>query len=294
MFLCHHGVCGILHNCEDVLVSRATDWNILIAHKIRYMFLLERAHVIRAPFISKRIDDWVWLGGTITVCLSFGAISIWGLITPHAELSPVDGQCRIGLSTIPAYLLLIFDALINTALTAIFVVLLRPVLEFRQPSSASYDDGSPQTSVKWFKKIMQRLGSLGFEDDERSDHFFVNMKKVLWKNVVGSVVTSLASAANLIVFFSEKSSQLAFVCLVSCMADGKFHKPKFSWETNVRVVTCGVLIVHWLTLGSSEEVHVPRRSNGNDISARSSWATNAAVSIHRDDAEPSEPSKPEG
>jgi hypothetical protein len=95
------------------------------------MFLLERAHVIRAPFILRRIDDWVWVGGTSFVLVTFGAISIWGLITPHAELSPEDGQCRIGLAKIAAYLLLVFDAFINAALTVLFVFLLRPILEFR-------------------------------------------------------------------------------------------------------------------------------------------------------------------
>jgi hypothetical protein len=191
------------------------------------VFLLERAHVIRAPFIHKRTDDWVWLGGTITVCVSFGAISIWGLITPHAEISPEDGQCHIGLSTIPAYLLLIFDALINAALTILFVVLLRPVLEFRHGASACYDDGTPHLSVNRFYKFVRQLGSLGFKSEDGPNNFSARIKKVLWRNVIGSGLTFLASAANLTVFYYEKSSQLAFVCLVSCMADGKLDKLSF-------------------------------------------------------------------
>ncbi|KAK7188104.1 hypothetical protein DPSP01_001645 [Paraphaeosphaeria sporulosa] len=239
-----------------------------------YMFLLERAHVVRAPFIRKRTDDWVWVGGTTLICVTFGAISIWGLITPHAELSLDDGQCRIGLAKVPAYLLLIFDALINAALTVLFVVLLRPVLEFRERTSTCFDDGNPSPSVNRFRQALRQLRSLGFKEDEGTDNFSTSIKIVLWKNVVGSGITFMASAANLIVFFSEKGSQLAFVCLVSCMAD----------------VTCGALVVHWLTIGSNEEIHVPPRSTrSNHTPSLSSSSTIAAISKPEDIVKPSKP-----
>ncbi|KAF2452021.1 hypothetical protein P171DRAFT_479033 [Karstenula rhodostoma CBS 690.94] len=240
-----------------------------------YLFLLERAHVIRAPFIRKRTDDWVWVGGTCFVCVTFGAISIWGLITPHAELSPEDGQCRVGLSKIPGYLLLIFDASINAALTVLFVGLLRPVLKFREHTSTCHDHVNPPASVNRFRKAMRQLSSLGVEEHEGRDNFFISIKKVLWKNVIGSGVTFLASAANLIVFFAEKNNQLAFVCLVSCMAD----------------VTCGVLVVHWLTLGSNEEIHASPSVTRNHAPSLSSSSTIAVVSKPEDIVKPS---KPEG
>ncbi|KAJ4351244.1 uncharacterized protein N0V89_006583 [Didymosphaeria variabile] len=212
-----------------------------------YMFLLERAHVVRAPFIRKRTDDWVWAGGMSFVVVAFGAIAVWSLITPHAKLSAEDGQCRIGLATVPAYLLLIFDAFINASLTVVFVILLRPVLKFRERTSPYYDDGSTLPSVSRLRRLVRQLGSLGFKEEEVRDNFFINIKKVLWKNVIGSSVSFIASAANLVVFLSEKGNQLAFVCLVACIAD----------------VTCGVLVVHWLTLGSNDETRTPQRPNPN-------------------------------
>jgi hypothetical protein len=253
------------------------------------MFLLERAHVIRAPFIRKRTDDWVWVGGTLFVFVTFGAISIWGLVTPHAELSPEDGQCRIGLAKVPAYLLLVFDAFINAALTLLFVFLLRPVLEFRKRTSTYHDNENPPPSFGRFRKAIRQLRSLGFREDEGNDRFSANIRKVLRKNVIGSSVSFLASAANLAVFLSHESSQLAFVCLVSCMADGKpfISTLLVAPDSNTCTVTCGVLVVHWLTLGSIEETHLPPRPSRSHTPSLSSLSTIAAVSKPENTVKPS-------
>ena len=190
----------------------------------RYLFLLEREHVVRAPFLRKRTDDWIWLGGTIFVVVTFGALFIWGIITPHAELSPTDGQCRIGIAKIPAYLLLVFDATINAALTIVFAVLLRPVLQARDHASTLRADREVASPKGYFHKTMRHLGLLAFKNDQGQDIFSASIKKVLWRNVIGSSLIFVASAINLIVFLAEKGVQLAFVCLVACMADGESRK----------------------------------------------------------------------
>ncbi|KAF1922955.1 uncharacterized protein M421DRAFT_408003 [Didymella exigua CBS 183.55] len=58
-----------------------------------YIFLLERARVARAPFVS-RLKDRVWLLGIFIICGGFGTIAIIGYTSPVVEL---DGRCRIGL-----------------------------------------------------------------------------------------------------------------------------------------------------------------------------------------------------
>ncbi|KAF9739600.1 hypothetical protein PMIN01_02234 [Paraphaeosphaeria minitans] len=241
-----------------------------------YMFLLEREHVIRAPFIRKRSDDWVWVCGTAFICVTFGAISTWCLITSHAELNPDDGQCHIGLANIPVYVALILDALINAALSVLFVLLLLPVLESNERTSTYYDDGNLSPSVNRFHRALRQLRFLGSKEDEARENFSISIKKVLWKNVFGSGITFLASAANLIVFSSVKGNQLAFVCLLSCMAD----------------VTCGVLVVHWLTLGSNEETHVSRRSTRLNHTPPPSFAsTIASISKPEEIVKPSKPER---
>lgn len=207
------------------------------------MFLLERAHVVRAPFLRRRTDDWVWLGGTILLFLSFGAITIWAYIGPYADLNPVDGRCRIGIAKIPGILLLVFDALINGLLTAIFIVLLLPVVEFRKETSSHYRQGNtPQ--VNRFRKALRNIRSLRFKEDTEADRFLMSIKKMLWKNAVGSALTFTASASNLIVFFSGHGRQVAFVCFAACMADGEFSH--LSRECSVAVLMISQLLSVYL------------------------------------------------
>lgn len=71
---------------------------------------------------------------------------------------------------------------------------------------------------------MRHLGLLAFKNDQGQDIFSASIKKVLWRNVIGSSLIFVASAINLIVFLAEKGVQLAFVCLVACMADGESRK----------------------------------------------------------------------
>lgn len=190
------------------------------------MFLLEREHVVRAPFLRSRTDDFIWLLGTLFVVVTFGALSIWGVRTAHAELSAEDGQCRIGLAKLPAYLLLVFDASINAGLTLMFVMLLRPFHTVDR-SSGLYDGegtGDAGSRTGRWRRIARRARLVRFESEQGTEVFSASIRKVLWKNVAGSSLIFLASAANLSVFFAEHGQQLAWVCLVACMADGEFER----------------------------------------------------------------------
>lgn len=47
--------------------------------RVRYVFLVERAHVLRAPFVE-RMRDWIWVAGlAVTVC-GLGGIVVVGSI----------------------------------------------------------------------------------------------------------------------------------------------------------------------------------------------------------------------
>lgn len=62
----------------------------------RYVFLVERAHALRAPYM-RRCRDWIWLAGMLTIGCGFGTIALCGFIWPIADMSELDGRCRIGL-----------------------------------------------------------------------------------------------------------------------------------------------------------------------------------------------------
>ena len=165
--------------------------------------------------------------------LVFGALAIWGIKTPHAELSAKDGQCRIGLAKLPAYLLLVFDASMNAALTIVFVVLLRP-FHAGDRTSGLYGEGdgvrdAGSGALRWVLQRVRRLSGEGPGGEQGGQVFSARVRKVLRKNVAGSSLIFLASAANLSVFFAEHGQQLAWVCLVACMADGECPGMCVAW-----------------------------------------------------------------
>jgi hypothetical protein len=185
------------------------------------MFLLERAHVVRAPFLLRRVDDWIWVSGMIFIIFAFGGLSIWAYVTPHANISPNDGRCRIGRSAITSYLILAFDAIINVTLTLTFVLFLRPVLSFSHDNSTAGQLSEHIPTSNRPKRSIANIVWFGMNLKEyRSEQYWIGVKAMLRRNVIGSALMFLASAANLTAFYIDGAVQLGFLCLVTCMADG--------------------------------------------------------------------------
>lgn len=185
----------------------------------RYVFLVERAHALRAPYM-KRSRDWIWLGGMITIACGFGSIAICGFIWPIANLSEIDGRCRIGLPfrvTIP---LLTFDVVINTLLTGVFVYLLRPLLRF----SVRATEVAPTTLfANGVRRILKRPhgGSNSLDVCPINHHSFKSIERLLWKSLIGSVLIMLPTVGNLVALIPLHGRELGGVCLTICAFDGK-------------------------------------------------------------------------
>src|SRR5271156_5336671 len=117
---------------------------------IMYLFLIERAHVVRCRQYVRRSDRW-YLVNTAIVALGFGTIAILSFIFPVAEFSTVDGKCRIGLPFKITLPLLIYDISINVYLTLHFLYFARPHIiedtmkEFRSFFGRRQDYQDPAT-----------------------------------------------------------------------------------------------------------------------------------------------------
>lgn len=83
-----------------------------------YIFLVERAHALRAPY-PRRAHDWIWLARMIVVASGFGTITVFAFIYPLTGLSTRDGKYRIDLPLKVTIPLLSFNTIINLALTGI-------------------------------------------------------------------------------------------------------------------------------------------------------------------------------
>ncbi|KAF2729717.1 hypothetical protein EJ04DRAFT_446679 [Polyplosphaeria fusca] len=195
-----------------------------------YIFLLERARVVRAPFVS-RLRDWIWVGGMIVICCGFGTIAIVGYMSPIVELSRLDGRCRIGLPPKVSFPLLSFDVGVNFALTAVFFFLLRPIV--------SFDGKTTRTRMFDFRFPRSIRSRQTLDDEDTGSHTSVvnaNIKILLWKSLWGSLAIMLPTVGNMAQFYVMKGRELGWICLTVCTLD-------VSW---------GVIVINWLTTGSAE------------------------------------------
>jgi hypothetical protein len=112
-----------------------------------YLFLVERVHVVRRKRYSRRTNRWYIINLAI-IALGFGSIAVFSFMDPVAELSPVDGKCRIGLPFKITLPLLIYDVCINVYLTAHFVYFARPHVNKWPPEPSSTVVPNPSTTLR--------------------------------------------------------------------------------------------------------------------------------------------------
>ncbi|KAF2181640.1 hypothetical protein K469DRAFT_254506 [Zopfia rhizophila CBS 207.26] len=229
-----------------------------------YTFLVERAHAMKAPYM-RRTHDWIWLGGMFMITTGFGSIAICGFLWPIADLSPNDGRCRIGLPIKVTVSLLTFDITINMALTGTFIYLLRPLLRFGGISNSAVP---ASRFTKGNRRILKSAGRRNSADVyPLNQNFLKAIKALLRKSIIGSVLVMLPTVGNLAALYSLKGRELGWLCLTICTFDGKSwmefgafsRRGLFTYNygllqpnTKRIAVTWAVVVIHWLTVGSTK------------------------------------------
>lgn len=169
----------------------------------------------------KRSRDWIWLSGMTTISCGFGSIAICGFVWPIANLSQIDGRCRIGLPfrvTIP---MLSFDVIINVLLTGVFVYLLRPLLQFNLQSEEA------ATAATVFASSVRRVLMRAHGRANSFDVYAMNrqsckaIETLLWKTLIGCTLMMLPTVGNLVALIPLHGQELGWVCLTICALDGK-------------------------------------------------------------------------
>ncbi|KAI4953694.1 hypothetical protein J4E91_002542 [Alternaria rosae] len=207
-----------------------------------YLFLLERVHIVRAPFVD-RTRDMLYVFGGIFVTGGFLAIMGWQFVSPMAILNHQTGECRIGIERPATIAIIVLDILMNTVLTGIFVWQLRPALGSSAPrifSLASDTDGTPSgSSVQrlrhWMKGTRQAVSTRN------------NLRVMLVRNVVGSGFMLFVTLCNNSLFLAWDFAKMSHACLLMCLAD----------------ICLGMLVTQWLTMRSAEPVISPRASRAS-------------------------------
>jgi hypothetical protein len=143
-------------------------------------------------------------------------MSLWCIATPHAGISMQDGHCRIGSDMIPSYITFSSDIIINIGLTGVFVWLILPVLknQARGPANLMVETSQPPSRSPF------ALRGVLSSNVERDDQLSLSVKKMLRRNIIGSALTFVAGAINLVIYFVDATSQIAYVCYTLCIVDG--------------------------------------------------------------------------
>jgi hypothetical protein len=180
------------------------------------MFYLERIHIARLPVVQTRRHDTIWIAGMVATVGGFGGMALWCIATPHAAISIHDGHCRIGSDMIPSYTTFSADIVINLGLTGVFVWLILPLLrnQARGPGAVMVETSHPAARSPF------ALRGVLSSNVERDDQLSLSVKKMLRRNIIGSVLTFVAGAINLVVYFVDATSQIAYVCYTMCIIDG--------------------------------------------------------------------------
>lgn len=248
-------ICLVFYTCNKLTMCASTLYLkyqcTRCTNTTRYIFLLERARVVRAPFMPRH-KDFIWLIGLFIMLGGFGSIAIVGYLSPVVELSHLDGRCRIGLPPKVSFPLLCFDVAVNFLLTGVFFWLLRPVLEFHGIMRGRNCCGLFRGKARREKRDE---GPRSQENENLQLAMNVNIKALLWKCLIGSALVMLPTVGNMAQFYAMDSRELGWVCLTLCTFDSKSKSRVFleMQGTDSRVaVSWGVIIVNWLTIGSAK------------------------------------------
>lgn len=188
---------------------------------ISYLFLLERARIVRAPFMLRQ-KDWLWLIGILIIVGGFGTIAIIGYMSPIVDLSKIDGRCRIGLPPKVSFPLLSFDVGVNFLLTGVFIWLLRPVLSVQ---GGSWIAGVFGAKITTLKRVFRKSDE-SRENAEADGRLHLRVIKkcintLLWKSLIGSTLIMLPTVGNMAQFYIMKGRELGWICLTICTLDGE-------------------------------------------------------------------------
>ncbi|KAF3005671.1 hypothetical protein E8E13_004559 [Curvularia kusanoi] len=190
-----------------------------------YLFLCERVHIVRAPFV-RRSKDKIYLACVVPAMIIFSAISINCLFQRITAMYDSDGRCHFGIgpkASIPGSTI---NFVTNFFLTGVFIYLLRPVVKI---------NGMGSISAAFSRKSKTDKPTIASPNNESAVQR--NIKTLLWKSIIGALLTEIPVVANMIQFIVTGGSELGMLCLTFCMID-------VFWDC---------LVLHWLTFGASSE-----------------------------------------
>lgn len=152
----------------------------------------------------------------IMVIVMYGAVTINSYINNVTEMRESDGRCHFGIRGIVSIPFTVVNFFTDAVLTGVFFYLLRPVIKLPSLSCMS-----------GILKSMNKAKSLPAPNSRNETAVQRNIRVLLWKSIIGSLLIEIPMAANMIQFVITRGEELGMLCLVLCLLDGKRLVPEF-------------------------------------------------------------------
>lgn len=179
---------------------------------------MERAHALRAPF-KKRAQDWIWVAGTTLIFAGFTAIGVVAFMHPVADISPIDGRCRIGIPRYTTIPLVTYDVSLNILLTFVFVYLLNPLILSGKTSIIAFP---ASRLTKCLGNICSRSKSTNslIQANQSNQQMVREIEKLLLRTLVGSILVMIPTVGNMAALSALEGHELGWICMTTCSFDG--------------------------------------------------------------------------
>jgi hypothetical protein len=197
------------------------------------LFLVERAHAVRYR-LKRRRQDWIWLASVAIIILGFGSIAGVAFAFPIADIAD-DHKCKIGVPTKVTVPLITYDIMINTALTGVFVAMLRPLLRFQEQQKtpdirldtehhkSRLETHEPQihAHAPFTESEIELTASTSHPIPRPDLHPSVNsLKRLVYRSLTGAVAITVPTVINLGLLFRWKGHEQGWLCFTLCTLDG--------------------------------------------------------------------------
>jgi hypothetical protein len=144
------------------------------------------------------------------IVVMYSSVAINSYVNHVTELRESDGRCHFGIRGIVSIPFTVVNFFTDAVLTAVFFYLLRPVAQI--------------PGISAFSRIFNTKSNYEGNTVHGGNDTPIrkNIRTLLWKSIVGSLLIEIPMAANMVQFVMTRGEELGMICLTICLVDGKF------------------------------------------------------------------------
>jgi hypothetical protein len=159
------------------------------------------------------------------IIVLYSSVAINSYVNHVTEMWDSDGRCHFGIRGIVSIPFTVINFFTDLVLTGVFFYLLRPVAQI------------PGTSFLGRKSNNNGHSTHGGNDTPGRK----NIRSLLWKSIIGSLLIEIPTAANMIQFVITRGEELGMICLTICLVDGMSQTPPRIYSNSKSLIARSIL-----------------------------------------------------